>query len=275
MTCFGVKTPEARTLIPKTIDVPRGYPLRVQPQMKIDSMAAAFYSCGVALSEDFVRTLGMSALVVVLSVSLIGIPAMATPANPASAPLGWILQAERAHVGADITSGGATIYDGDRLETQEDGTLRARLGNSQMYLRPGTLAEVHGLSNGFSASLFRGTVVASAPEGQTFQVLANGATIRPVGTKASVAQVTWVNAKELLLTSNVGAVQVSLDGGDVKTIEAGNSFRMEIQPEAASPGQNGSGGTPAGGRNRAIYFWIAGASVAAGVGIWRAMISNE
>jgi hypothetical protein len=50
---------------------------------------------------------------------------------------------------------------------------------------------------------------------------------------------------------------------------------MEIQPEAASPGQNGSGGTPAGGRNRAIYFWIAAASVAAGVGIWRAMISNE
>jgi ferric-dicitrate binding protein FerR (iron transport regulator) len=123
--------------------------------------------------------------------------------------------------------------------------------------------------------LLRGTVVASAPEGQTFQVLANGATIRPVGTKASVAQVTWVNAKELLLTSNVGAIQVSLDGGDVKTIEAGNSFRMEIQPEAASPGQNGSGGTPAGGRNRAIYFWIAAASVAAGVGIWRAMISDE
>jgi hypothetical protein len=274
MTCFGVKTPEARTLIPKTIDVPRGYPLRVQPQMKIDSMAAAFYSCGVALLEDFVRALGMSALVIVVSVSLIGIPVMATPANPASAPLGWVLQAERAHVGADITSGGATIYDGDRLETQEDGTLRARLGNSQMYLRPSTLTEVHGLSNGFSASLLRGTVVASAPEGQTFQVLANGAIIRPVGMKASVAQVTWVNAKELLLTSNVGAIEVSLDGGDVKTIEAGNSFRMEIQPEAASPSQNGSGGTPAGGRNRAIYIWITAASVAAGVGIWRAMISN-
>jgi len=48
-----------------------------------------------------VRTLVCSALVVVLSVSLIGIPAMATPANPASAPLGWILQAERAHVGAE------------------------------------------------------------------------------------------------------------------------------------------------------------------------------
>jgi ferric-dicitrate binding protein FerR (iron transport regulator) len=225
--------------------------------------------------EDFVRALGMSVLVVVLSVSLMGIPALATPANPASAPLGWVLQADRAHVGADITAGGATIYDGDRLETQEDGTLRARLGNSQMYLRQSTLTEVHGLSNGYSASLLRGTVIASTPEGQTFQVLADGATIRPVGTRATVAEITRVSANELLLTSNVGAIQVSLDGSDAKTIEAGNSFRMEIQPEAASPGQNGSGRTPAGGRNRAIYFWIALASVAAGVGVWRAWISDD
>jgi hypothetical protein len=239
-------------------------------------MATAFYPCGVALSEEFVRTLGMSVLIVVLSVSLIGTPAMATPANPASAPLGWVLQAERAHVGVDITSGGATIYDGDRLETQEDGTLRARLGNSQMYLRQSTLAEVHGLSNGYSASLLRGTVIASASEGQTFQVLADGATIRPVGTRATVAQITWVSGNELLLTSNVGVIQVSLDGSDVKTIEAGNSLRMEIQPEAASPGQGNNGsGTQHGGRNRAIYFWIAAASIAAGIGVWRACISND
>jgi ferric-dicitrate binding protein FerR (iron transport regulator) len=123
--------------------------------------------------------------------------------------------------------------------------------------------------------LLRGSVVASAPEGQTFQVLADGATIRPVGTRATVGQITRVSANELLLTSNVGAIQVSLDGRDVMTIEAGNSFRMEIQPEAASPGQNGSGGTPASGRNRAIFFWIALASIAAGVGVWRAWISND
>src|SRR6266566_5641928 len=212
MTCFGVKTAEASSSTPQKFDIPRGYTLRVQPQLKIDSMASPFYPCGVAVSEDFVRRWGKSALVVVLSVSLIGIPALATAANPASAPLGWVLQADRAHVGADITSGGATIYDGDRLETQGDGTLRARLGGSQMYLRPSTLAEVHGLSNGFSASLLYGTIIASSPAGQTFQLLANGATIRPVGTHPTVAKVTWVNAKELLLTSNLGTIQVSLDG---------------------------------------------------------------
>jgi len=216
-----------------------------------------------------VRTLVLSCLVVVLSATLIGIPAMAMPANPASAPLGSILQAERAHAGADIASGGATIYDGDRLETQGDGTLRVRLGGSQMYLRPSTMTEVHGLSNGYSASLLQGTVIASSPEGQTFQLLANGATIRPLGTHATVAQVTWVNPNELLLTSNMGAIQVSFEG-DVKTIEAGNSYRMEIAPEDAGP--QGVGPTH-GGRNHAIYFWIAAIGAATAVGVWRALVS--
>ena len=260
---------------PINTGVPRGFTLRAQHQKLVDSSAAPFYSYAAALLEEQVRKLFASSFVFVLSTLLIGMPAMATPANPASAPLGFVLQAEHANLGAGVTSGGATIYEGDRLETQDNGTLRARLGGSQMYLRPSTLAEVHSLSNGFSASLLSGTVIASSPAGQTFELLANGATIRPVGTQPTVAKVTWVNAKELLLTSNLGTIQVSLEG-DVKTIEAGNSYRMEIQPE--DPGPQGSGSQPQpthGGRNRAIFFWITAAGVATGIGLWRAMESPD
>ena len=216
------------------------------------------------------RKLFSSGLIIVLCMSLIGIPAMAMPANPASAPLGSIIQAERANLGADITSGGATIFDGDRLETQEHGTLRARLGGSQMYLRENTVAEVHGFSNGYSANLFRGTVIASSPEGQTFQLLANGATVRPLGSQATVAQVTWVSPTELVLGSNLGTIQVSYEG-DLKTIEAGSSFRMKIESEDAGP--QGSGAPTHGGRSHAIYFWITAAAVATGIGVWRALVS--
>jgi hypothetical protein len=222
-----------------------------------------------------VRIPYLSGLALVLSVALIGIPAMAMPASPASVPLGLVLQADRAHVGADITSGGATIYDGDRLETQGDGTMRARLGGSQMYLRASTAAEVHGLSNGFSANLVRGTVVVSSPEGQTFQLLANGATIRPVGTQATVAQVTLVNSKELLLTSNRGAIEVSM-GDEVKTIEAGSSYRMEVQPDDQGAQGSGSGTGPQHtGRSRRLAFFLLGGAIAVGTGVavWRALES--
>jgi hypothetical protein len=243
-----------------------------------DRLVVCFYPLWRVPLGGLVRTLSYLGLVILLSVALIGIPTMAMPASPASAPLGMVLQAERARGGADTISGGATIYEGDRLETQDDGTLRARLGGSQMYLRPGTATEVHGLPNGFSASLMRGTVVASSPEGQTFRLLANGVTIHPAGTQATVAEVTWVNPTELVLTSNRGAIEVSM-GDEVKTIEAGSSYRMEIQqPDGAAPSPQGSGnsnGPVAPGRRRRLAFFLlfGGIAVGTGYGIWRAVES--
>ena len=208
-----------------------------------------------------------SILLAVLSFSILEIPATCVPANPASIPLGSVLQAERIHLGVDTTSGGATIYDGDRLETQEDGILRVLLGKSRMDLQPSTSAEVHRLPNGYVASLFRGTVSASSPEGQTFQLLANGASIRPVSTQATVADVTWINSNELLLTSKLGAIQVFYEG-DITTIEAGNSVRMEMQPDEPGPP-----GSPGRGHKGAKYFWIVAGSVGTAIGIWRALES--
>jgi hypothetical protein len=209
-----------------------------------------------------------SVLGLVLSFILFEIPATSMPANPASVPLGSVLQAEHARTGVDTTSGGATIYDGDRLETQEDGTLRVLLGKSRMDLQPSTAAEVHGLPNGYMASLFRGTVIASSPSGQTFQLLANGASIRPLGRHETAVQLTWVNSNELLLTCSLGAIQVSYEG-DIKTIEAGNSVRMEMQTEVSDP--PGFPGQP--NPKRAKYFWMVAGSIGAAIGIWRALES--
>ena len=217
------------------------------------------------------RTVLRSGLAIVLAVALVGMPMMAAPTNPASAPLGVILQADRAQVGVDIMNSGATIYEGDRLETLGDGTLRARLGGPQIYLRPNTSAEVHSFSNGFSASLMHGTVVVSSAKGQDFQLLADGATIRPVGTQETVAQVSWVNAKELLLTSNRGAIEVSM-GDEVKTIEPGSSYRMEI--ETADPASQG-GQPRRTGRNRFVLLVIIGVSAATAIGIWRVLVSPD
>jgi len=206
-------------------------------------------------------------LLAVLSFTFLEIPATGVPANPASIPLGSVLDAERLHLGVDA-SGGATIYDGDRLETEEDGILRVRLGKSQMDLRPSTTVEVHRLPNGYVASLFRGTVIASSPPGQTFQLLANGATIRPAGTQATAARVTWVNSNELVLTSSLGAIQVLYDG-DVRTIDAGSSVRMEIQTEASDP----PGPTWQPSHKGVKYFLIVAAPVGTAIGIWRALES--
>jgi len=209
-------------------------------------------------------------LFVSLFMALVGIPTLAAPTNPASAPLGVIVQADNAQVGADLRAG-ATIYDGDRLATT-DGTLRARLGGPQLVLHNNTNALVHGLPNGFSADLATGTVVVSSSQGQTFELLADGATIRPAGTKGAVGQITRVNATELLLSSSRGGLEVTY-AGEVKTIEAGASYRMELEPEAVSPGPDG-GPLHSGRRRRAAYYAIAGGVAAVtGILVWRALMS--
>jgi len=218
-----------------------------------------------------VRSLYKVGIAIVLSTSMVGLPAMAAPASPASAPLGVVLQADRATVGADITSGGATIYDGDRLSTGGAGTLRARFGSSQMYLRASTSTTVHTLLNGFSANLGAGTVVASAPEGQTFELQAAGATIRPAGPQATQAEVTYVSPTQLLLTANRGSVRVAV-GDEVKTVDAGSSYRVDVAPEDADPTPQGPYHT--GHSHRLALILIGGAvAVGTGVGIWRALVS--
>jgi hypothetical protein len=220
--------------------------------------------------EDFVRKSFLASLALTLVASVIAIPGQAIPPKPASAPLGVIVQADRAQVGSDITSGGATIYEGDRLETQDTGTLRARMGGSQIYLRPSSAAEVHGLANGFSANLVHGTVVLSALEGQTFQLLANGAAIRPVGNHPTVAQVTYVSPTALVLTSERGAIEISM-GDEVKTIDAGSSYRMETVPDDSGPGPQGGPYHTA--RNHFVLLALLFGGVATGIIAWRALMS--
>jgi hypothetical protein len=114
------------------------------------------------------------------------------------------------------------------------------------------------------------TLFRSSGKGQAFELLANGAKIRPAGDQATVAQVSWINAKELLLTSNHGAIEVSM-GDEVSTVEAGNSYRMVI--ESADSGPQQAGAPHRTGRNRFAIILIAAVSVGTAIGVWRALVS--
>lgn len=217
------------------------------------------------------RTLFSAVLIATLSFVLIEAPVMAAPASSPSAPLGVVIAAENAHVGAGATTSGATIYDGDRLETPALATLRVRLGSGQLLLRSNSVADVHSFPNGFSANLDYGTIVASSTEGQTFQVIADGATIRPANDQPASGQISMISTTELILTGNRGTLLVTM-GDETKTLEAGSSYRLEVASEDPGPGPNPQA-PHATARNR--FLWIAIPAVAAvtGIVIWRALVS--
>jgi hypothetical protein len=209
-------------------------------------------------------------LIAILGVMMLESPVMAAPPGTPSAPLGTVLAAENAHAGVDSTYSGATIYDGDRLVTEDIGTMRVRLGTGQMFLHQNTSTQVHGFPNGFSADLDVGTVTVSSSEGQTFQLLADGATIRPASSHPTIAQISKTSPTELILTLTRGALQITM-GDEVKTVEAGSSYKMEVESEDSDPQRRRL--PVAAARNHFIIIAIAALGIATGLIIWRAVVS--
>jgi hypothetical protein len=219
-----------------------------------------------------VRRLSVIVPLAIFAAAVFAVSASAVPASSPSAPLGVVMSAENAHVGAGVTASGETIYDGDRLTTPEHSTLRVRFGSGQLLLRQNTVADVHSFPNGFAADLDAGTVVISAAEGQTFQLLADGATIRPANEQPAAAQIEKISATELLLTGTRGTLLVSM-GDETKTLEAGNSYRLEVQPEDPGPGPYPQQNPHPTARSHFLWFLIPAVGVATGIIVWRATVS--
>jgi len=227
-----------------------------------------------------VRILLKTVLIALVSAALIGAPVMAapSPARAPSAPLGVVVQADNAKVGTDITYGGATVYDGDRLQTPDGGNLRLRLGAEQMMLRQSSIALLHAIPNGFSANLGAGSVVISSAAGQTFELYADGATVSPASAEPVSGQITMVSPKELILTSTRGVLKVAMLE-EVRTVEAGSSYRMEVETEAAEPAPVPPGPAPQTTKptahNHFLLIAIPAIAAVTGIVIWRALVSPD
>jgi hypothetical protein len=222
-----------------------------------------------------VRTMFTVVLIATMSIMLIEAPVMAAPAGSPSVPLGVVMAAENSNVGASVPTSGATIYDGDRLQSPANSTLRVRLGSGQLVLRQNTTAVVHSLPNGFSANLGTGTVVVSSPAGQTFELIADGATIRPANAQAATGQISMISATELVLTGTRGTLEVTM-GDEVKTVEAGSSYRLEVESDESGPGPAGAGQNQrphATGRRRFLWIFLPAVAAVTGIVIWRALES--
>lgn len=218
------------------------------------------------------RAMPSAVLIEILSLALVQVPAVAGPTGGSLAPLGVVLTAEQVHAWPDLIYSGATIYDDDRLQTPSGGRLLARLGSGQMALRENSSVIVHSAPRGFSAELESGSVVVSSGKGQSFQVMADGATIRPLHEQPTSAQITMLNSKELILTSTRGTLEVTI-AGEVKMVESGTSYRMEVEAGESEAGPQSST-TPGPGRSHFLKI-IVPAGVAATLIIIRALESGD
>ena len=194
-----------------------------------------------------------------VSFSLLATPVLAAPASS----LGVVVYADRAHVGAGLASVGATIFSGDRLSTEQSGSLQMRTNAARLLLASGSIATLAQDETTPAATLTLGSATFSTVGANALAVHVGTAVIRPNSNQPTIGQVTVLTPKELIVKSNRGSLTIAVDD-DVREIPEGGAYRVVLDPNAADPqgprgaGSKGYGGPPIrAAKSKFIWYAIA------------------
>ncbi len=221
--------------------------------------------------------------------SILAITIVITPGWTATGPaFGTIVSAERARIGVGPVSVGATVFGGDRLLTDESGSVQVRVGAARLLLSSASIAVLAKDQTVPAASLTRGTAIFSTNNSKAFTLHVGNMSIRPETDQPTVAQVSVVGPKQLMVRSTKGSLTVAVDD-DVRVVPENMSYRIVLDPseaelaaaEAASAAQGpegvgarGKGRPPLrAGRNRFVWYAIGIVGIATGVFLWKALES--
>jgi len=207
------------------------------------------------------------------------------PVNGATpAAIGTITSATSAHVGAASASSGSTVFAGDRLSTEKFGSLQVRAGAARFMLSSASSAAVDDSAAIPSARLLRGTMVFSTANAKAFLLHASTADIRPQSDQPTVAQVTYINDKELQVRSTRGSLTITVDG-ETQVVPEAMAYRVILDPAAYYAAENAQGprgvGTRQGGpplkagRSHFLLIAIILTGIATGVALYEALQSSD
>ena len=176
-----------------------------------------------------------------MSLCLACVP-LCSAATPTAAPLGTVIAAERAYVGGAGANVGTTVYSGDKVSTDLQGSMQVRAGAARLLLLSSSAAFVDGNEGVPSARLVLGTATFSTGNARAFTLFASKAAIRPQTDVPTIGTVSYVSEKELLVTARRGGLTVTVED-EVQVIPEGSSYRVLLDPAAeAAQGPAGAGG---------------------------------
>jgi hypothetical protein len=171
--------------------------------------------------------------------------------------LGVVTQSSRGHLGTAAASEGATIYEGDRVETEESGALSLRSGTVQLSLSANSLVVLKHDESSLTPTLERGSVAFRAESGG-LRLNAADVVVRPQSSAPTLGQLT-LETCAVVVTSNVQALEVTA-GTETKIVEEGKSYRVLVLGGAC--GANSHRPPLATGKSRFLALVLIGAGAA-------------
>jgi hypothetical protein len=220
-------------------------------------------------------------LAAAVCVSIAAGPLMGSPAPTASA-LGSVVTADHARVGDAPAAVGTSVYGGDRLSTEDRGSVQIRAGAARLLLLSASSAMVNDTEGTPSAKLLQGTATFSTGNAHAFTLYAATAAIRAQSDAPTIGQVTILSAKELVVTSKRGPLAVTVDG-ETQIVEDGKAYHVYLDPDMAQgpagagapQGGKGSGSPLKAGRSRFLIVAIAVTGIATYFAVSEALESAD
>jgi hypothetical protein len=163
----------------------------------------------------------MSRRILALALSCL-LSGAALPAQ--TAPAGVVLQSASARLNTTDAAIGSTIFDGDRMETQEKGALSLRSGQVQLALSELSTVWMNHENLILTPTLQRGTVTFRAETGTGVEIRADDVRVRPHSPVLTVGQVTLQDC-DILVTALTQSLEVTA-GKESKLLEEGKTYRV-------------------------------------------------
>jgi hypothetical protein len=228
-------------------------------RLRADRLAVtSSMNCFAVTSRIDCISVTKSILALLVSCSLLTTPVWAAP----SSSLGVVVFADRAHVGAARASVGATVFSGDRLSTEQTGSVQVRAGAARLLLSSGSQATFSQDNDSPAATLTLGTATFSTASANAFALHMGSAVIRPTSNQPTIGRVTVLGPKELIVRSTRGSLTIAVDD-DVREIPEGGAYRVVLDPNADPQGPRGAGTKGYGGppikaaKSKFIWYAIA------------------
>lgn len=199
-------------------------------------------------------------------------------------PLGMVVQATYAQVDQSKIAIGTTVYPGDTVATDEGGTLRLKLGTSQIYLLGASSATLQQTTGTVQALVGRGTVGFASNGVDKVELELPQGILRAEDGKAGYGQATIVSSHEVIISAYRGSLILDNDG-ELHTIPEGKSFRVTMDLEPAAPADPAASPSPASPRDsyvvhprrrRRLIFDIilVGGTAAIGYALWNELTES-
>jgi hypothetical protein len=141
-----------------------------------------------------------------------------------TAPTGVVLQSASARLNSADAIVGTTIFDGDRMETDEKGALSVRSGQVQLTLPEQSTVWMNHENLILAPTLQRGTVTFRADTGTGVEIKADDVRVGPHSPVLTVGEVTLQDC-DVLVTARTQSLEVSA-GKEIKILEEGKTYRV-------------------------------------------------